>query len=266
MKRALYLILFALTGIVSCQEKTEENIFETDKQQLPDEKVKFSQGKKDLDEYKLNGKIATTTLVTLLYTIADETPTASDTLVSNFDEKGYLLESIYKGNGRYELLKIERDESYFILKKKRMSAADELMNQEEYSYDENGYVLELVYRNNNGEITSQQKNYYDEKGLCIKYETRYGNDTTNVRVTEQVYDEMDNLSELKQKSHGEIAYQAFYKYNSQNQLIEKKEKMGEHAIRTTFEYENDSKGNWIKRTAHENGNVVAISTRQIIYY
>ena len=167
-------------------------------------------------------------------------------------------------------------------------------SMETYTYDKNGNKIEYIYYES-GVVVSKTTYKYDSNNNNIEniafksngeQGTRYlyqydslGNRTTSIhylpsgelggRTEFEYIAQSDEYWSISYKPNGEVEWQRKYKVDSKgNKIIEfKYNAKGELRDMWTWVYVYDKNNNWTKQTEHnEDGKVVKISTRKIVYY
>lgn len=119
-----------------------------------------------------------------------------------------------------------------------------------------------------GTMSSKTSYTYDAKGNEVSYllETSgYSNSSRKL-----VYDDKGNkIEEINYDGKGEIMFRKVRAYDAHGSMTEEKTYEGQdnYLHKTTWTYDYDKTGNWIKRTQYSNEGVdFDIAERKIIYY
>lgn len=140
------------------------------------------------------------------------------------------------------------------------------------AHDNNGLVKQQQLFNSKGEETVIKNYEYDTKGRLIS-EILVSPDNGKVILKEIIsYDESNHLKTRKliSKSQGTMTFVS--KLNDKGLPISEKSYQGEASLdstpmqKTTYSYQYDTHGNWIKRTSTTDGTATQISTRTITYF
>lgn len=119
---------------------------------------------------------------------------------------------------------------------------------------------------NDFEIKGYVQYKYNSKGVSVEEETYRPEGTLKNR---NVYDDNRNLLEMNRfEQDGTIGYKSTFKYDTKNNPTEwvNYEKDGSKKSTTTYTYEYDSRGNWIKRVIFSDSEPALVTTREIEYY
>lgn len=119
---------------------------------------------------------------------------------------------------------------------------------------------------NDFEIKGYVQYKYNSKGVSVEEETYRPEGTLKNR---NVYDGNRNLLEMNRfEQDGTIGYKSTFKYDTMNNPTEwvNYEKDGSKKSTTTYTYEYDSRGNWIKRVIFSDSEPALVTTREIEYY
>jgi YD repeat-containing protein len=212
-------------------------------------------------------------------------------LSEEYDKDGYFIfKTEVVGNRRYNVT-YKRDASHNIVKEIRQEYNENKTRTINYKnkYDNEGYLIEC--KTDAG--TDIIKYKYDEKKRLIEKTNWYSIEKDKYVISTIVtyaYDDNDNLIFERSINSDNFDYSNSYIYDSNNAKISaningfdnhtesgmfkyKYDKNGnlisEESIDgsiTKYEYEFDSKGNWVKRIIYFTSDNVQIERRRIVYY
>jgi hypothetical protein len=124
-------------------------------------------------------------------------------------------------------------------------------------YDSNGNETSRKHYDVDGRLIGNYVYKYDQKGRKVE-EIVYGRNATpahTARKRTYTYDSKGNLSEMwaYERPRGGFLGKRIYKYDDDGNLVEEYYVGGDGKTRdrSTYSYEFDSQGNWIKRITHK---------------
>jgi len=256
----LYLILISFV-IIACSGNEDKN--------------NITPPKSDLEDMRMEGNVKTITFI--YYNVISENP---DSLEYDSKNKSY-----YDKNGFFT-----KQESYYFENK--------VDGYSECEYDENYLLKAIKYYDFDGEFEGRYSFKYYEDGTK-KSSILYGSDDSKINKTYYEYDKNGNIIEERTTEFwsGEEApdYNITFKYNDDNQLIEKEynDENPEYYTKHAYTYDNkgylikqkmynihlehiktmkysysdfDEKNNWTKSLTYKNDSLVTIDFREIEYY
>ena len=209
------------------------------------------------------------------------------------DENRVVSSKFKKGDEIFQTI----ENKYAGLKMERLvlNEKGETIRKEQFSYGKDDEVLEKIIFSNDGTVKSREVNKYNSKGKLIESKNYKGENlfytitttypTANSEQTKKEmadgnfttlnyfeYDDKKNLTLYKDMdSKGNLVSKTINTYNDKGDLILKRKynDKGEEEEHNymKYEYEYDSKGNWVKKTEFLfNGNTLDFSERKIEYY
>lgn len=137
-----------------------------------------------------------------------------------------------------------------------------------FKYDGRGNLVEENKFNYLGDFSNKMIYKNDKKGNHIKSKY-YKSDGSIILHLAFKYDNKNNKLEwISYDSDGNVEYKTKYKYDDLgNVLVENKyDSENKHIDDKTYQYEFDSRSNWIKKTEFKNKIPVLITEREINYY
>ncbi len=250
-------------------------------------------GQRELQQEKLLGDIKT--LETKTFTVVEGVPAKvyNYNILNKFDTKGKLYEVLFLGND--ELMDNKEVIAYLptefvkeVAIYNREGRKDKVMT---FQYNlKNQLIKEIKSVTNKGVEYESTFEYNDQKQLIKKIQFFPSIDYT---VTEDYSYFNDNISELRRASHTGINTEK-YLYNENGWLLEKTElndknivfsdifyeynekglktalikidETGEISYFEQYEYQFDSKGNWIEKKIYIKGDWTSVEKRNITYF
>ncbi|UKN03387.1 hypothetical protein K6119_07640 [Paracrocinitomix mangrovi] len=168
-----------------------------------------------------------------------------------YKKKG-LLKFSYHGSGKNKKLYniLEKNEAGLIIRnidfwdKHICNTTNSVAKIDEryHSYNDSGQVIMTRYKSDDYEQIDSS--FYDDNGLVIK------KNSTNILKNQVSFEQI-----ISRNEHGNPIRVEFYSAGKKN-----------WAASSTFEYEYDNKGNWIKRSEYRKGILVAVTNRKIRYF
>jgi YD repeat-containing protein len=131
-----------------------------------------------------------------------------------------------------------------------------------FEYESNKVVLE-IYRNAVNEIIRKSTYIYDDNGNII-FQSKFENNSPEF-IEQNSYNDQNQLIEQVVTENGVLIWQQNYTYDSKGKVIETTSFDGTKRETTSYQYEVDSKGNWIKRTTLVDSKPKQILSRKISY-
>jgi len=207
--------------------------------------------------------------------------TLTDSIIYIYNEKGYkIIEKHYRGirntlKPGYIRYKYDHDDKGRITKVYEENEQGEVTHIT--SYDKGMHVSESIYYLSDGSPKRKCSFEYDNRGNLIEekwYEFDWYKDqiysTVEYMMTYE-YDKKNNLLVLNQHDDYEkkVYQQRVFKYDNRSNLVEE---TNTHLaqdfppLKVNYEYEFDSKGNWITRIRFEDEIPKTLIEREIEYY
>lgn len=262
MKKNIYLLLMLIVTLSICSCNSEK--------------------KNDLKEKNLKGRVKY--VEEKNYSVIDnfgEIDKGKLVSLFTFNKDGnilYAIESIYKKKFVYDS-KGYRIEWY------KYKSNDHLDCKGTYKYDSKGNMIEKTHCDDDGSLINKETYINDSKGNIIEMNTYYASGGTG-KTTYQ-YDSKGNL--IEEVFHSGLKGKITYKYDSKGNMIEENisddmkivfsyDSNGNMIIKQIvyglgagtyykYEYEYDSKDNWIKKIEkNKKGEAIRIIERKIVYY
>lgn len=163
-----------------------------------------------------------------------------------YNDKGYKTElSVYNPDGslRYKTI-FKTDELGKIIEEYGYDSEGSLERVEKHEYNDNGKIIETKSYKPDGTLFTQMTHKYDEKGNTIERCLRLPN-----------LEEYDIKNVYKHDDKGNVIEENLF--HASNNISSKK---------TTYEYEFDQSGNYIKKIVFENGVPKQVVEREIEYF
>jgi YD repeat-containing protein len=162
-----------------------------------------------------------------------------------YDEQGKLIEEVHYAR---------------ILKK---TTGLILNHKKTFSYDENGNLIEENFSNGNPYF-DQKKTYKFDDNANLTNQLDLDADGQLKDKSMYKYDEHGNKTEFTYRDVGGAITTFLYKYDANGNLIEEGTKGS--SIKTSYEYDYDNQGNWIKKIQFSSKNAECIVIRVIEYW
>jgi len=208
-----------------------------------------------------------------------------------YDSKGNLTEEsqpnfskiVYKYNEQNKLIDKSEYKKYikgFQLESKDIFKYDERGNQIEwasykgdgslysktqYKFDSNNNLIELLYKSPDGKSDSRVTKKYDVSGNEIEYSS-YDSKGRLSDHSSKKYNDNGTVSEsyrsYSYESDPNTKYTEIYRSDNNGNQIE----YSFGTSRTTYKYEFDKLGNWLKKTEFQNDKATSVTERTIQYY
>jgi hypothetical protein len=238
--------------------------------------------KNDLSEMNLKGKVktiketsfnATDKFGVITKGSRSEKSNSKYDTYTIFNNKGNIVEENIYRSVDYLCYKIIYNYDNYGLKKEKLTyyLDGKLREKEIYEYDSEGkIILEKTY-NSEGKYTYRCDFKYENGNVIetkmFEFEYYANSFNYNGKYTSN-YDEYNNLVEINSYDfNNKLMYKRFYKYDNKLNIIEESyNDVQESDIRTTtYQFEFDSKGNWIRRIDFSNTIPEYIVEREIEY-
>ncbi|MFA7081362.1 MAG: hypothetical protein WC135_02005 [Bacteroidales bacterium] len=188
-------------------------------------------------------------------------------IVSNYDEKGNLIESIlYFNDGIIEQKTIYKYEDNGNMTEEIYDFEGNLNLRTKYTYDINKNIISLI--TSNSRRTDRINLFsYDLRGN--KTEWIISQDEDILKNETFIYDDNDNLIQWNNSESWKENLKYIYTYDNKGNEIEVKsyDKDGKLHEKSICKYEYDKKDNWTKKiTYNELSKLTKIEERKIVYY
>lgn len=189
-----------------------------------------------------------------------------------YDNKGNKIEEIwyYPSGDIDRKMTYKYDEQGDMTEFNSYSSTGELYTSSKhiYKYDDQGNMIEIrSYYDNNFDVYSLDLYKYDDKGNMIEY-IWYHFDGSLQKKEHYLYDDNGNMIEKKDFSSDGTIIEVVSIFNDKGNIIEKKRLNLNRILESlyTYDYENDSRGNWIKKIEFIRGAPIGIIEREIEYF
>ncbi len=191
--------------------------------------------------------------------------------IHNYNDEGLLIGAKhYKEGGILESWSTnEHNEQGKVIAVDCGNINPDLCSKSIFNYDDRDNVIEMNTYNAAGELTSKYINIYDEKGFRIaststkgdgtfSHSHKYKNDEKGRMIENTVYKEDGSVEKV---------YPHVFIFNDKDQVISYNGVVHvPQGFGETYEYENDSHGNWIKKTVFFKKVAINIVEREINYF
>lgn len=195
----------------------------------------------------------------------------SQSYIFEYDEKGRIVsEKCDDYTTKYEY-----DESGKRVVVTKVNEIDNSKEVKELVYDDSERLLEEILYDDDGTVISIEKYEYDSYGNNVCIEQTYPKCPEDYSKTVCDYDVHGRMTQLIEYDYQGVEHmRATNKYNAKGDLREKDTlyipydpAMNSFSRCQKFEYEYDEKGNWIKKTVHdEDEKEDTVVFREIMYY
>lgn len=248
----------------------------------------------DLSAFNLQGEVhQLTQTVYMLQNESEEAAIKPENIwkqeVFVFDKDGYLTQEHISGNDKIvDFVSYELDENKK-LTEKTASDREVEVKYTHFKTDEKGDVnFDMIA---NGELQGTIRNSFEnerlteilvkdaEQNMSRRIQISYGEDSRDIKIFESngflsmIIKEDNKGNQLNSRtvtdSEGNVFMKEIFERNEQGYEIKQTTEYAssEYQNSRDFQYEYDSKGNWIKKTTKDqNGDIIEVTIREIGYY
>ncbi len=226
----------------------------------------------DLQKAQLNGNVKSIT--TTRYEIKGaEKGEISTKQIDKYNERGNLMEQFGHGILKYSFGPLKKttfkyDPKGTRLEENKYNADGSLDLKTKFTYDENGDPVAETQYNSDGSVWWKYIYKYDARGNQIQSNGFEKGEIEQKDAWIYKYDDKGNQIEVSTYNTEEgLRIEHTYTYNENGIMMEDNNWNADGTLwsKTTYIYEFDANGNWVKKTEIWNGKLSSITEREILY-
>jgi hypothetical protein len=243
-------------------------------------------GKTSLESENLQGKVKSVKEYWIEITGQNNVSEKKLSTCNFYNPKGYVTEiqEFDKGGILVEKQVFNYNEENLLLSKKALTGNGDHKWRLKYQYNEKDSTVEITLEGSGGETINSTKhrfvdgkilnpikensfqsgeNYYDTEGNLVEMKM-----LNNQFVFQYKYSNQLLIETLCHDGENKLISKELYKYDSKNNLTEKRSILASGKLIGLFKYEYifDDEGNWISKKEIFNHKTISITEREIVYY